>query len=76
VHNWLDTGGLHAGTFCTRWQNLPRGVNTKGAIIQVLVVKLADLKQVLPSETVWVTPAERVAQREARVAAFARRLGN
>ena len=76
VHNWLDTGGLHAGTFCTRWQNLPPGVNTTGAVKEVKVVKVADLRQALPPETVWVTPAERQAQREAHISAFARRLGN
>ena len=76
VHNWLDTGGLHAGTFCTRWQNLPKGVNTTGAVKEVRLVKTADLRQVLPPETVWVTPEERDAQRQARMAAFARRLGN
>jgi hypothetical protein len=76
VHNWLDTGGLHAGTFCTRWQNLPKGANTTGAVKDVSVVKVAELKRALPDETVWVTPAERTAQREARMAAFARRLGN
>jgi len=76
VHNWLDTGGLHAGTFCTRWQNLPPGVNAKGAVKDIRVVKLAQLKQALPPETVWVTPQQRTAQRKARMAAFARRLGN
>jgi hypothetical protein len=76
VHNWLDTGGLHAGTFCTRWQNLPQGVNTKGAVREVKLVKRAELKAALPAETVWLTQSERKAQREARMAAFARRLGN
>jgi hypothetical protein len=76
VHNWLDTGGLHAGTFCTRWQHLPLGVKTTDAVKDIKVRKLAELKQVLPPETVWVTPEQRTAQREARMAAFARRLGN
>jgi len=76
VHNWLDTGGLHAGTFCTRWQNLPEGVNTIGAVKEVKVVKRVELEQILPPETVRLTAEERKTQRKAHMAAFARRLGH
>jgi hypothetical protein len=74
VHNWLDPGGLHAGTFCARWQKLPAGVSGADAVLSMRVVSLQDLKRVLPADTKWVSPQERTAQLEARVASFARRL--
>jgi hypothetical protein len=76
VHNWLDTAGLHAGTFCTRWQKLPPGVNTETAVREMKVVKLADLKAALPAGTAWVTPAERRAQVAEHGADYDRRLRN
>ena len=74
VHNWLDTGGLHAGTFGIRWQELPRGVDSSNVMLGMKVVKLADLKANLPAETVWMTPETRKAQIAERLASFARRL--
>lgn len=76
VHNWLDPSGLHAGTFCTRWQNLPAGVNSDDAVKTMEIVKLSALRRYFPAKADWVTPAERDAQREARVASFQRRLTN
>jgi hypothetical protein len=76
VHNWLDPGGLHAGTYCARWQKLPAGVSAADAVLDMQVVKLQDLKRVLPADTRWVTPQDRAAQLAARTASFARRLTN
>jgi hypothetical protein len=76
VHNWLDPGGLHAGTFCTRWQKLPAGISAEDAVREMKVVELKDLKQALPADTAWVTPEERRAQLRDRAASYARRLTN
>jgi hypothetical protein len=76
VHNWLDPGGLHAGTYCARWQKLPAGVSAADAVLSMQVVKLQDLKSVLPADTKWVTPQDRATQLSARTASFARRLTN
>jgi hypothetical protein len=74
VYNWLDTGGLPAGTFQVRWQKMPPGVTDEGAVRMLKVVKLQDLKSELPPETVWVTPEARRAQLDERVASYMRRL--
>lgn len=74
VHNWLDTMGLRTGTYCARWQAMPEGVTTKGAVQEMQVVRLADLKSVLPPETVWMSAAQRTAQLDRRRRDYARRL--
>jgi hypothetical protein len=74
VHNWLDPSGLHAGTFCARWQKLPAGVSAADAVKSMQVAPIQDLKRTLPAETKWVTPEQRAAQYRARTADFARRL--
>lgn len=75
VHNWLDTGGLHEGIVQVRWQGTPPHVTSlKEGITHAAVVNLADLKQHLREETVWLTPAGRKAQLEARHASYQRRL--
>lgn len=73
VHNWIDAGGIPFGEFAIRWQTLTRPVSgTLATGVQVVkTVKLADLKHELPPTTVWITPAERAAQREARARQFA-----
>jgi hypothetical protein len=74
VHNWLDPGGLHAGTFCARWQKLPAGNSAADAVVEMKVAPLGDLRRILPADTAWVTPEQRAAQLKARTAEFARRL--
>lgn len=74
MHNWLDTGGLRAGIYGVRWQQLPPGVTIEDAVRDIRVVKAATLKDVLPPETVWITPEERKAQLAKRLADYARRL--
>ncbi|MEW6596247.1 MAG: hypothetical protein AB1429_02010 [Pseudomonadota bacterium] len=75
VHNWLDTGGVHTGILQARWQGLPSEVTTlEAGIVDFQVARLSDLKSLLPPETRWLTPAERDAQRAARLAAYQLRL--
>lgn len=74
VHNWLDTIGQGAGTFGIRWQKLPAGVSAGDAIRSMTVVKLKDLRQTLPADTLWVTPEERAAQLRERLESYQRRL--
>jgi hypothetical protein len=75
VHNWLDTGGLHEGIIQVRWQGTPAGVTAlPDAITNARLIKLADLKNHLCEETVWVTPQGRKAQLDARHVSYQRRL--
>lgn len=74
VHNWLDTAGLRTGTYCARWQALPTGVKSAGAVKAMTVVKLAGLDAALPPETVRVSAKQRAAQIAQRRADYARRL--
>lgn len=77
VFNWVDTVGMHSGGIAIRWQALAdRTVSPVGAVRAVQVAKIEQLRKVLPSETVWVTKAERLQQIADRVATFARRLHN
>lgn len=72
VHNWIDTLGLHETLFMNRWRRLPITEAGPGGdpTARCEVVKLSDLKRVLPSETKWLTPAEREQQIADRYAAF------
>jgi len=61
VPNWLDTAGRAEGSMIYRWNQ------ADGAPIpQARVVKLAELRSVLPRETPTVTPEERAAALERR----------
>jgi hypothetical protein len=81
VYNWLDTAGLHEGTFMVRWQGLPTSsssTNSPGTTtvpsITVQVVQLFQLVSVLPSETRYATPEERTEQLAERAAGYAQRV--
>jgi hypothetical protein len=77
VHNWLDTGGLHEGIIQVRWQGTPPNVTSlANGIVDARVLKLANLKQHLREETVWVTRDERKAQLDGRYASWQRRLAD
>jgi hypothetical protein len=77
VWNWLDTEGLGAGLFTVRWQGVPANVTSAAdAFVGTRVVKIADLKMVLPADTAWITATERAKQRSDRAAAYALRLEN
>jgi len=77
VYNWIDTGGLSAGTFQLRWQELPANVaSASDGVRSVQMVNLKDLKTTLPAETVFVTAKERNAQLAARKESYQRLLEN
>ena len=68
VANWVSTGGLNQGLISMRFQNLdPDSPDLPS--VQSEVVKLADLPGDLPA----VTPEERIAQLDARLAGFNKR---
>ncbi|MET0986067.1 MAG: hypothetical protein ABW034_11750, partial [Steroidobacteraceae bacterium] len=77
VHNWLDTGGLQDGTLTVRWQAPSPAAATRAdsAVKSIKVVKLADLKTVLPNGTATVEPQARERLVELRAASYARRCG-
>lgn len=76
VHNWIDTLGVREPLFLLRYQLLPRNADgsyggnptTTGRL-----VKLAELKSVLPRETRWVDVEQRKQQLAQRLAQFNRR---
>lgn len=75
VHNWIDTLGLHETLLMIRWQLLPRTSNGVGGAPSTTggVVKLKDLRTVLPAETKWMTPDDRKQQLAKRLAEFSLR---
>jgi Protein of unknown function (DUF1214) len=74
IHNWLDTTGLHEGSFFVRWQKLPQPLGgSDAAVREVKLIKLADLATALPSEARKVSAEERKKQLVDRSAAYLRR---
>jgi hypothetical protein len=75
VHNWIDMLGWHDALFLQRWQLLPLvdGVPQGDVGGNGDVVKLANLRKLLPAGTRWVTPEERRQQLAGRLATFNRR---
>jgi hypothetical protein len=75
VHNWLDALGLHELKLLHRWQLLPQTADGPGGDpwAEAKLVKLAELKDVLPEGTKWVTPEERESQLANRLESFNRR---
>ena len=73
VANWVDTGGLHEGKLLIRWQVLPASAKADGAVREVKVVKVADLKGALPVGFKAVNPNQRQALRAARAQDYAHR---
>lgn len=72
VRNWVSTGGLNQGIISMRFQNLdPDSPDTPSVISRV--VKIADLRDDLPADTVFVTPEERATQLAVRKAGFDKR---
>lgn len=72
VHNWLDVGGIPYGEIAVRWQTLTHPVSgtLQTATQMVKVVKLDELRDVLPPSTKWVTAEERAEQRATRAELF------
>lgn len=61
VHNWIDTAGIHNPILQIRLQGLPPEL-PREPWVKSQLIKLNDLKSVVPKETVWVSPEERAAQ--------------
>jgi len=77
VKNWLDTNGLHQGGMAVRWQSLNSPVaDPNAAIRSVRRVKLAQLRDVLPTDTNGVTPSERRLILAARAKSYMHRCGD
>jgi hypothetical protein len=77
IWNWIDTVGLHEGGYVLRWQRIadPSPPVDK-AVRETRLVKLAELKDLLPAGTPFVDAAARRAQIEGRVKAFWKRVEN
>jgi hypothetical protein len=80
VHNWVDTLGMHETLFMQRWQLLPRDSDRDSLpwaggspSAAGRLVKLSQLRDVVPEETKWVTPQERENQLAERFASFQKR---
>lgn len=75
VANWLDCGGLSRVMAMLRWQGLQPATSPGMAEpgFSARLVGLADLREALPADTCWFTPADRAAQQARREAAFVRR---
>jgi hypothetical protein len=74
VHNWVDPCDMHEGILTLRWAEFPGGVPGADLGAASQVVKLSELKSVLPAETKFVTADERRKQLEDRAASYAWRL--
>jgi Protein of unknown function (DUF1214) len=82
VHNWIDVEGQRDSLFILRWQALPQSAGGSGADRWIAggnpsaegrLVKLHELRDVLPAETKWISEEERRQQLAGRLAAFNKR---
>ena len=64
--NWISTGGLQEGIVLPRWQGLAEGAEPR--VLDYRVVRLDEIRSLLPPGTRWVTPAERTAEIARRAA--------
>jgi len=74
VHNWIDPCDLGEGILTLRMAEFPDSRPNRDLSAQSRVVPLASLRDELPAETKWVSPAERAEQLAERAAAYKRRL--
>jgi hypothetical protein len=74
VHNWIDPCDLGEGILTLRMAEFPDSRPNDDLSAQSRVVPLASLRDELPAETRWVSPAERAEQLAERAAAYKRRL--
>lgn len=74
VPNWLDTTGLDEGLFFLRFQGLTTPI-ADDELPAAQLVKVTDLRKVLPADTPNVSPEERRAQLAARQLQLQRRYG-
>jgi hypothetical protein len=73
VANWVDTGGLHEGKLLIRWQVLPASAQAEGAVREVKLVKVSELRAALPAGLKVVRPVQRLALRSVRAKEYAHR---
>jgi hypothetical protein len=73
VANWLDTGGGHKGKILIRWQVLPEHAKPDGAVREVKLVQLSELRNALPPGFQNVSVEERKSQNKDRAASYAHR---
>ncbi len=71
VANWLDTVGVAKGVALLRWY-----FTDSYPAPAARVVRLDELRGLLPQETIWVTPEERKRALDARREAVTRRYGH
>jgi hypothetical protein len=74
VHNWVDPSGMNEGILTLRWAEFLDGVPGADLGAAGKVVKLNELRSVLPPSTKYVTTAERKKQLDERAAGYAWRI--
>jgi hypothetical protein len=74
VHNWIDTCGLREGMLTLRMAEFAGGRPREDLAARGEVVKIDDLRSVLPDGTRWVTADQRAVQLAERAAGYLRRL--
>jgi len=74
VHNWIDPCGMRDGILTLRMAEFPGGRPRADLGATSRVVPVSKLRDELPDETRWVTPAERTRQLAERAAGYRRRL--
>ena len=74
VYNWLDGSGQRRGTILLRWHHIPGNVVPGTDKLRTEVVKLSELREKLPPDTVWVSSVEREAQRAQRLRDYETRI--
>jgi hypothetical protein len=74
VHNWVDPCDLHEGILTLRWAEFPDGRPSRELAARARVVPLAKLREEIPADTRFLTPAEREQQRAERARSYAWRL--
>jgi hypothetical protein len=61
VYNWLNPMGWNEVYAVQRWQDMPLGLDTK-PISTAQLVKLGQIRDTVPKDTLWVTSEEREKQ--------------
>jgi hypothetical protein len=74
VHNWIDPCDMGEGILTLRMAEFPGGRPNEDLSATSRVVALSELRNVLPAETKWMTPAERAQELAERAAGYKRRL--
>ena len=74
VYNWLDGSGQRRGTILLRWHHIPGNVVPGTDKLRTEIVKLSELLEKLPPDTILVNVAEREAQRTPRLRDYEARI--